>query len=713
MSKVIAKPEKAVISSNKIRLWLASSWRDEMSLWRKALSSPALYLLVLVSVGVFVLSWQPGWNYNLDQNSHFRLDEPFVSKFNGREPTTPTPNVPNSRWTRGESYLNFMGVGKHEYGLRLKLQPGGNPNPNLDLYVYANETLIGYYKIDSGKVDYDFVIPASAITGIYGDLRLTLKTTPFYPPDDPRELGLVFWGAEITAMGTSFTLPPVTQLLYLLATVLFTYLIVTRAGLNGWVGFGTGATVLAVMAYVIATPARPWLTIFSAKLSFAFFLALLALVILDLPMRAVWQYRWERAWVLSFFGLALAIRFGGTLHPHIQMTDMGFHYNHFQMLWDKGLFFQKIQSAEWGGKETYYPTTGYFMMGLFQWLIPDVNLLQKFWMTAFDTSRALLAFYLVKKTVGDGRTAVFAAFFMVTIPVAWISIGFGQVSNMYGEWLMMVALCLVAVKYKQLNRPFYFFILTLTLLASFMQHPGVTILSGAVFLLFALVQWFRERNGAKFLGLAYLLALVLSIAIYHRQTLVEMIPQALDTISSKVSGTATTTKGNLLYVGGSVADPRLGLIRKPVNNFGDWLWGGLSGFWAEGQVYFNLIPLIFALWALWWLWNNGKNGLLPVETEDNIEFQEGRGRLLRVSLSWYAIALLFAILGWITNLYVRYSLFALPVVAVGAGIFSSRLWKRQGWRGKLLVLLIAVFFVITILALWYDRVIFRSTELRD
>jgi hypothetical protein len=713
LSKVIAKPEKTVISSNKIRLWLVSSWRDEMSLWRKALSAPALYLLALVTVGVFVLAWQPGWNYNLDQNSHFRLDEPFVSKFNGREPTNPTPNVPNSRWTRGESYLNFMGVGKHEYGLRLKLQPGGNPNPNLDLYVYANETLIGYYKIDSGKVDYDFVIPASAITGIYGDLRLTLKTTPFYPPDDPRELGLVFWGAEITAMGTSFTLPPVTQLLYLLTTVLLTYLIVTRAGFNGWVGFGTGATVLVVMAYVIATPARPWLTIFSAKLSFAFFLALLALALLDLPMRSVWQYRWERAWVLSFFGLALAIRFGGTLHPHIQMTDMGFHYNHFQMLWDKGLFFQKIQSAEWGGKETYYPTTGYFMMGLFQWLIPDVNLLQKFWMTAFDTSRALLAFYLVKKTVGDGRAAVFAAFFMVTIPVAWISIGFGQVSNMYGEWLMMVALCLVVVKYKQLNRPFYFVILTLTLLASFMQHPGVTILSGAVFLLFALVQWFRERNGTKFLGLAYLLALVLSIAIYHRQTLVEMIPQALDTISSKVSGTATTTKGNLLYVGGSVADPRLGLIRKPVNNFGDWLWGGLSGFWAEGQVYFNLIPLIFALWALWWLWNNGKNGLLPVETEDNIEFQEGRGRLLRVSLSWYAIASLFAILGWITNLYVRYSLFALPVVAVGAGIFSSRLWKRQGWSGKLLVLLIALFFVITILALWYDRVIFRSTELRD
>jgi len=713
LSKVIAKTGKAAIASNKIRGWLIASWRDEMNLWRKAFSSPALYLLVLVSVGVFALAWQPGWNYSIDQNSHFRLDEPFLANFNSRESATPNLITPTWRWTRGESYLNFIGVGKHEYGLRLKLPFGGNPNPNLDLYVYANETLIGYYKSEPDKVDYDFVIPASAITGVSGDLRLTLKTTPFSPPKDRRELGLIFWGAEITAQGDSFTIPPIIQVAYLLATVLLTYMIVTRAGFNGWVGFGVGASVLAIMAYVIATPARPWLTIFSAKLSFAFFLALLALVILDLPMRSVWQYRWERAWVLSFFGLALAIRFGGTLHPHIQMTDIGFHYNRYIALWEQGQFFQKIPSAEWGGKETYYPTTGYFMIGLFHWLVPDVTLLQKFWMTAFDTSRALLVFYLVKKAMGDGRAAVFAAFFMVTMPVAWISIGFGQVSNMYGEWLMMVALCLVVVKYKQLNHPFYFVILTLSLLASFMQHPGITILSGAVFLLFALVQWFRERSGAKFLVMSYLLALALSIAIYHRQTLAEMIPQALDTITSKANGTAATAKGNLLYVGGSVADPRLGLIRKPVNNFGDWLWGGLSGFWAEGQAYFNLIPLIFALWALWWLWDNSKRGSLPVEATDNMNFQEGRGRLLRVSLSWYAITLLFAILGWITNLYVRYSLFALPIVAVGAGIFSSRLWKRQGWSGKLLALLIALFFVITILALWYDRVIFRSTELRD
>jgi hypothetical protein len=519
---------------------------------------------------------------------------------------------------------------------------------------------------------------------------------------------------EIQARG-GFTIPSVLQLGYLLAAVLLVYIIVARAGFGGWVSAGIATFVLAILVYIVATPARPWLTIFSDRLAFALFLSLLALVMLDIPLRLVWDNRSERAWVLAIFGLSLAVRFAGTLHPHIQMVDIGFHYNRFMLLWEQGQFFQKIESAEWGSRETYYPTTQYFVMGLFRWLIPDVMQLQKFWLCAFDASRALLVYYLIKRAVGDGRAGVIGAFLMAVLPVALISVGFGQVSNLYGEWLVLVTLCLVVVKYKQLNRWPYFAILTLTLLAAFIQHPGVIVLSGVVFLAIALLFTLKTRPGVKWLWLAYFLALALSIGIYHRVTLVEMVPQALDTITGKtqpVNKGNDTQKPKLIYVGGSVDDRRLDLKRTPVNNFNDWLTGGLTGFWAEARAYYNVVPLLMVPWAFWWLHRSSRPGSLPVNDRDTGRFLEPRRRLFWSGIGWFGTAAVFALLGWTINLYVRYSLFMLPFVAVGAGIFLSRLWQRQGLAVKVLVVAICLFLEVASLALWYDRIIFRSSELR-
>jgi 4-amino-4-deoxy-L-arabinose transferase-like glycosyltransferase len=682
---------------------------DEGRMWRRAIVHPALPVLLLGSLLVLALTWQVGFSYKLDSSQDYQLEQPFLKNFNAVE------NVPKNqpdwfyyRWSKGPAQLDFPGIGKRDYILKVRM--ANEPNPSPDYFIYANETMIASGKFQPGATDYEFKIPATALTGKSGDLDLRFDVKAFQPKGDERQLGFVLISAELLPAGNGFVIPPVEQLAYLIGVVLLVYLICGRAGFNGWIAAGVGGFVTLVLAYVVATPgARIWLTVFSPQLAFAFGVALLMLVLVDIPLRHVWGERRERAWVLSIFGLALAIKLGGTLHPQIYMVDLGFHYNNFVALWENGEWFRKIKSAEWGSRETYYPPTTYVFAGLFQWLVPDRILLLKLWMCIMEGTRCLLIYYLVKRTLGDGRAAIIAAFMMAVLPVAVISLSFAQVANLFGEWLILAILCLVVAKYEQLRRPPYFVALAFLLLAAFVQHPGVILLSGTVFLLILLLMWRtrQSRQGWTALLACYLIALVLSFAMYHWKTTQEMIPQALQTVSDKISGAPAGegTDKPVLKVGGSVGDERLGLKRTVVENFSDWWWGGLKGFWSEVLVYYKVIPLLFVPWSFWWLWKTSRPNSPP--TEDNISVDKAaRRRLFWAGVAWFGVAVVFALLGWTLNLYVRYSLFLLPFVSIGAAIFLARLWKRQGWAAAFLTFVLGAYLTVTTLAMYYDRIIY-------
>ncbi len=687
------------------RGWLV----DEGRLWGRALGSPALYGLLLVSLLVLGLAWQVPFSYKINPEGELNLDEPFLRNFNLIEHTPrEQPDGFNYRWSRGEARLNFPGIGKHDYSLKLRM--ANEPNPSPDYFIYANETMVAAGKFEPGLKDYDFKIPAQAMMGKNGDLEVRIDVKSFQVKGDNRDLGFVFISAELRASeGGGLTIPPPVQLGYLLTAIGLVYLMCARAGFKGWTSGGVAMFFALVLAYVVATPgARIWLTIFTQQLVFAFGLALFFVVLVDIPLRRVWGGRSERAWVLSIFGLALAIKLAGVLHPQIYMVDIGFHKNNFTALWDDGQWFRKITSTEWGNRETYYPATSYLFSGLFQWLISDRLLLLKVWMVVVESTRALLVYYLVRRVTGDGRAATIAAFMMAVLPVAIISLSFGQVANLFGEWLILAALCLVIVKYEQLRQPLYFGALTLVLTATFIQHPGVILLAGTAFLLIIAFMRLTKtgRRGWLTLLACYMLAIVLSFGLYHWKTTQDMIPQALETITNKVNGVPAQKDAPLLKVGGSVGDRRLGLKREAIDNFQDWFWGGLKGFWSEARVYYQVIPLLMLPWAFWWLWRTGKPDGLPIEPDDDDKKRLARRRLFWAGVAWFVVALIFALLGWTLNLYVRYSLFLLPFVAIGAGLFLGRLWKRQGWAGAALTFALSAYLTITTLAMYFDRVIY-------
>jgi hypothetical protein len=72
-------------------------------------------------------------------------------------------------------------------------------------------------------------------------------------------------------------------------------------------------------------------------------------------------------------------------------------------------------------------------------------------------------------------------------------------------------------------------------------------------------------------------------------------------------------------------------------------------------------------------------------------------------LGWAISAAIFALIGLGLNLYARYMLFALPIVALCGGVLLSAIWKRGRTVLALCAFLLA-FFAVDALALWQFRI---------
>jgi hypothetical protein len=123
-----------------------------------------------------------------------------------------------------------------------------------------------------------------------------------------------------------------------------------------------------------------------------------------------------------------------------------------------------------------------------------------------------------------------------------------------------------------------------------------------------------------------------------------------------------------------------------------WLAQGLEGFASEAWAYFHTWPLLWAGLGLY----AARRGIDPA-----------RRRMTGAAVVWAGVALLYAFVGWYANLYVRYPLFLLPLVALGAGLLLSAL-ARRGRAGAWLVRLIMLGAVLDALAFWYMRITFAN-----
>jgi 4-amino-4-deoxy-L-arabinose transferase-like glycosyltransferase len=696
---------------------------DEVRHWQRVFGTPAPWLLLLLTTFLFTLAWQFPLDYSIDNSRDYSLDQPFLENFNLVE-RTQDENKTHFIWSKGEGRLIFAGAGKRDYIVRLSMAADANPNKNY--VVFANNTKLGEGTFEPGIKTYEYRVPESAIEAGNGDLRLRVTNSRFSPPGDNRVLGFVLFSARIEAQKApgGFAVPPFAALGWLVGTVMLLYAIVARAGFGTYKAAGVALVGAGVFAYVVAIGARPWLTMYPEKIALAFGWALLMVLIADIPLRRFAVAAWERRWVLSIFGILIALRLTGlfqpqaTLPPYPAVIDLGFHQNRFADLWQNGTWWAKITSAEWGNRETYYPHASYLLIGLFQWLVGTsadrAQLLLLLWLVTVESSRALLVYYLARKVTGDGRTAVMAALFMAVLPINNLSVAWAQVANLFGEWFILVIMCLVVIQWDNLRRRVLFGVLTATILASFIVHPGEVILSGITLLfIIGIFFWRKEtRQQTRWLLAAYVLAIALAFGVYHWQTAKDMIPQALQTFSSRLQGGPVSESEKVkenkgFRIGGQVRDDRMDLEVRYVQTLPELLVDGfIKGTFRELVVYYYLVPLLMFPWGLWWLWQTSRGS-----PELAI-----RRRMFWLSLAWLTTVVIFWVVSLTINLYVRHWVFMLPIVAIGAAIFLGQLWKRLesqrvGWVGATLTVALFVWMALSTAALFLDRMIYYQAGL--
>ncbi len=280
---------------------------------------------------------------------------------------------------------------------------------------------------------------------------------------------------------------------------------------------------------------------------------------------------------------------------------------------------------------------------------------------------------------------------MAVLPFSW-----GITTNVFGEFFALCALAVAVGASDRLHptRPAFWALLAV-LLVALLSHPGVVQLTVAAFGLISVLWLWRGRTiahrGAAVWALVALVAAVgLSYALYYRHFAGSML-QTFQDIQAERAGTQAGEAR--LRVGGSVADRSLGLVVSFVSTRSEWLVGNLRAFWQEAQAYYRVWPLVGAVPGYLLLWpGRGRTRKRALAA-----------RLALAAVGWALAVVLFALVGLLLNLYVRYMLFALPVVAAGAGILLAALWRR-GRYGVVLALLVLAYFAVEALALWHYRI---------
>lgn len=665
-----------------------------------ALREPLLALLILAAGVAVTLAYQWQRPISVAVGGRPALDGPYLGDFYAPEVADPAFGGFPFRWSAPAASVRIPGLGVRQSELQLRLAgtAPGQRSLTLDLGP-ACPGFPGPIAIRPELRSYRILVPAACLQN--GTLRLGLNIAPYQPAGARFPLGVALNQISVAPAGGGVTIPPpLAGLSYALGAGLV-FLLLMRCGAGRWRAAIGGALWAAGLAALLRVD--PLALALISGLLFGLLLLAYAIVVAlaasPLTGRGS-QPPAQPAWILAIVSLGFVLRMAGFLHPQIVIYDINFHVNRYNSVWQAGQYFLQARSSEWGMRMTYYPATVYLAMAPLRLIFADPQLVIKVFTALIDTSRIALIYLLIRRATGDARAATLAGFAMLALPIAILPYQWGIVSNLFGEWLALIVMSIVVLAYERLARPQIFALLTLALMLMLISHPGVVVIGGAALACLIGLLWLRRGMPAA-LPAALALAIVLSIAAYHWRASSSMIPQAWSTVQGVFAGGPAQAKepaGQMcqkdptraavnVQVGGPVIDWSIGLRPRCVHSWPEVFTGGLAGWLAEAWAYYWLLPLACVPLALRWLWRGG-----------------GAAQVLSLAwLSWVLAALLFAVVGLIVNLYVRYSLFALPVVAGSAGLALARI-ERRGRGGRLLVAALLLAMALAGLSLWYTRV---------
>jgi hypothetical protein len=673
----------------------------------RRLLNPGIYAGVLLTALAVTLAYQVRPSYDIAVGEP--VGRPYLAGFNTQEVSNPPGEAPVPfRWTTGYSIVTLPAVGRQDFAVTLNINGARPPDQApARLRITSGATTLYDGSPEPGWRDYSFTVPREVVRD--GTLVVELHTNAFLPNSDSRTLGVLVHRVQVSPGSNPdrFIEPPLGVLLSLVGTAALLGLFLA---LTGW-GVGVvalGASIPALLGGWLLVADRLWLTAQEWPLEWALATVLgimLALLVgtvgwwLMARGGATWK-AWHGRALLAVVALAFVVRFLGQLHPQICIIDIYFHLHRFQTV-EAGELLFTTASSEWGGRKTFYLPTAYLFMMPLNWVFKDPLFVIRLFTVGISTLGAVPLFYMASRILKDSRAGLIAATLYLGLPIAVIPFWWGITTNLFGEFFALCSLAIVIGAGEKLrpNRP-AFWLLLVTLVLTLLSHPGVVLLTSLAITLIVVLRLVgkgrsRDRVSAGWTFSALVLAAGISYVLYYRHFVGDMLTTLEEIRKERASRTLLPEQGIGVLVGGSVVDKSLGLDIRYAQSRLDWLLGGLRGFWQEAQVYYRVWPLVGAFLGFW---SARRLSVKGTEVHD-----ASRSGLMRSVLGWALAVGSFALVGWVMNLYVRYSLFLLPVVALGTGVLLSRLWRR-GWVGALLVTLVIAFFIFEAFAFWHQRI---------
>lgn len=670
-------------------------------------TGPLLGLLILLPASL--LLWSLAYQAPLRQLIHVggelearrRFDDaPFLTGVNGPEPgdRVDDPERPGERlwwwealersgarpyrWTQAEAALRIPGAGGGPRVVEILAggRPGGAPTvweggPGLRYELMLPEGTPRRYRL--------LVAPDAR-----GDLRLTMATTPYAAPGDPRELGFVLYEVRVAPASGPPAAPAWPQLGWLALATAGVYLAALAAGAGAWGAGGLAAAGALGAAYALAFH-RPALALFTptvATLAGVCAAAALGGRLADWAAARRGRAAPGLAPVAALVAAAFALRAAGMLHPHALYSDSGLQANKLFEATLGRVFLTAGLPSDAGGGQAPYPPGPFIALMPLQLLLPAGHGARVLLMqlgTALLDSMAVAAVWLILRRAGAGRRAALLGAACYLLPTAALeSFSVGELANLGGQALALPFIVLLALGALRDERPDagapgrrgqakWGLIAPILLCVALLAHSGVTLSVGAlVAAAWALACLAALRRapwpvGALRLSLAAAGGLGLALALFYTA------PVYLGSLLGREGGGGGgATPGAILA---EIALAALGLA-PPARRamaipalLGAAAVAGLALLWATRRAWPRAAGLRAAL-AAWWGGALITQGLLLVADQG-----------------------------------VRWALFLYPALCLSAGPLLAALWRR-GRAGRLVAALALAAILAHGLAAWIAQV---------
>ena len=690
-----------------------------------------LALGAIVAAIVLIAAYQVRPTYDLAIGDTPQ-DTPLVRDFNAPERQPVADGGRRFRWTRAASEIVLPGIGKGARTLDLVLSSGGNPNP--DLRLLANGVPVAVVPLTPDFRPYRVAIPAEVMAR--GSLTLGFEAVPYTPRGDRRTLGVVVQSVTVRPDGGGFALPPARITATLWAAAVSVALALLVAGFGGW-GAALGAAGAAGGMAAFLVENRLFLTVDAGGVARGaiLMLAVAAAVRFGAPpvCRRLGLATTARdvRWLALIAGAALALRLAGELHPGITIVDLRFHLNRFADVVDRRTLLLPIQSAEFGGRTVLYAPTPYLFMIPLSWVIRDRALMLILFSLFVDGLRFCVLWYVARRVTRDRRAANLAVATMAVVPVGWIVYSWGTFANIFAEGMLTLLFALLALDFHRLagaHRWRWCAVFAGVIAVTLLAHIGVFVLTAATVALYGVARLTPlppARNGkgermraVALYGVASVLAAVVAFALFYRFPAQDALA-GRQAAAVEQEGTAVATPAARMYrTGGATPDARIGLDAVSTPNLVEALareaWEMTFAFYRVWPVLASVVGIALTPRATRTRAPGSPQGRdegrTQIRAPDDAALVGDDGATVRwgaaVTMAvWLVVAAVMLVVGIMARLYVRYPLYALPAVALGAGIALARVARRWRW-GWVVVALLLGYSAVTTLLMWYDRIVY-------